>query len=203
MQQHDISFEELPFQAQKELQDLEGYLRSPLYQQQIWERALTPAEREQLGRDFRSYFDQHGPKLIEACVQLRNTTPLPAMVELGYQVGHLPESRRDWLLRELGEASPQSSNLTPHWDREKSVLKLGDETIREIKRPKTAKNIVAILDAFQEEGWPYKVDDPLPGGPNGVRLARAIRSLNDNLRQIKFHGDGSGEGISWDVDGAE
>jgi hypothetical protein len=64
-------------------------------------------------------------------------------------------------------------------------------------RPSSAINIIPILDAFQEEDWPSRIDDPLPGGRDPVRLAGAIRSLNDGLERIEFGKDGSGEGVVW------
>lgn len=60
----------------------------------------------------------------------------------------------------------------------------------------------AILAAFQEEGWPPRIDDPLPGRAEQDpkrRLNNAIKKLNGCrlARVIRFSGDGTGEGVKW------
>ena len=62
----------------------------------------------------------------------------------------------------------------------------------------------AILAAFQEEGWPPHLDDPLPPVRDGYpkdRLRDAIRHLNANQKKrlIRFRGDGTGQGILWEL----
>ena len=65
-------------------------------------------------------------------------------------------------------------------------------------------NQETVLMAFQEEGWPPKIDDPLP--PHGDilpkrRLHDTIKSLNRNQksRRLRFMGDGTGEGVCWEL----
>ena len=59
-----------------------------------------------------------------------------------------------------------------------------------------------ILAAFQEEGWPRSIDDPLPP-KSGIsceqRLRDTIRHLNQHQanRLIVFAGDGTGERVLW------
>jgi hypothetical protein len=57
--------------------------------------------------------------------------------------------------------------------------------------------------AFEEEGWPYRIDDPLP--PKGethptTRLHDTIKWLNRNREHplLRFLGDGTGEGLCWE-----
>jgi len=60
-----------------------------------------------------------------------------------------------------------------------------------------------ILAAFEEQEWPPRIDDPLPGR-NGLNRQRHLRDTTDNLnrnqqhRLIKFMGDGTGQGVLWD-----
>jgi len=60
-----------------------------------------------------------------------------------------------------------------------------------------------ILAAFEEQGWPPRIDDPLPGR-EGLDRRRHLRDTTDNLnrhqqhRLIKFMGDGTGQGVPWD-----
>ena len=60
-----------------------------------------------------------------------------------------------------------------------------------------------ILAAFEESGWPPRLDDPLPPVPDmdsKRRLRDATARLNGNQKRrlIRFHGDGSGRGLCWE-----
>ena len=97
-----------------------------------------------------------------------------------------PESRR------IDEASYQ-----PKWDRERRQIRVGEHIVKEFKLP--APNQETILTAFEEEGWPPRIDDPLPPVPDldpRRRLHDTIQALNRKQRQdlLRFMGDGSGEG---------
>lgn len=90
----------------------------------------------------------------------------------------------------------------PLWDYQRQELRLGDAIVKQFKVP--AANQERILAAFEEEGWPVRIDDPLP--PNSEqnpkrRLHDTINSLNRNQKQnlIRFTGDGSGQGIRWEL----
>jgi hypothetical protein len=92
--------------------------------------------------------------------------------------------------------------VRPRWDRDRQELRLGYVVVKQYKVP--APNQERVLAAFEEEGWPVHVDDPLP--PSGEldpkrRLHDTINSLNRNQKAglIRFSGDGSGEGIRWEL----
>ena len=66
-----------------------------------------------------------------------------------------------------------------------------------------AENQEAVLSAFQEEGWPFCVDDPLPPMHDIVlkeRLKFTIRRLNAGHKRaaFDFFGDGTGEAVCWE-----
>jgi len=95
-----------------------------------------------------------------------------------------------------------TQTLRPKWDRDRQELRLGRQIVKQFKVP--AVNQERILAAFEEEQWPVRIDDPLPPHPcqdSKRRLHDTINSLNRNqkLRLIRFMGDGSGEGIRWDL----
>jgi hypothetical protein len=92
----------------------------------------------------------------------------------------------------------RTKKMTPKlcWNRELRTLYFGNKAIKILKN--SAQNQVAILDAFQELGWPLRIDDPLPPKPGlnaKRRLCDAIESLHDGLIGVRFHGDGTGTGI--------
>lgn len=89
----------------------------------------------------------------------------------------------------------------PRWNADLGELKFGNSTTR-VRR--SAKNVWKILSAFQEEGWPTRIDDPLPGGKQDTRLRETVRTLNAACSRksllLRFESDGSGEGICWTAD---
>jgi len=66
-----------------------------------------------------------------------------------------------------------------------------------------ATNQICILTAFEEDGWPRHIDDPLhpaKGTDSKARLRYAIHSLNGCQHPwlIRFFADGTGRGIRWE-----
>ncbi|MBC7856090.1 MAG: hypothetical protein IAF94_21885 [Pirellulaceae bacterium] len=97
---------------------------------------------------------------------------------------------------------------SPKWDRARKELRFGDCIVKQFRW--SAVNQEAILMAFEEEGWPPRIDDPLPGKQDQdpkQRLHDTVKCLNRNhkKRLIRFTGDGTGEGVLWllqsDVEG--
>lgn len=89
----------------------------------------------------------------------------------------------------------------PIWDRQRNELWYGETLVKKYKLP--ASNQATVLQAFEEDGWPARIDDPLPPKPNQDskrRLHDTINSLNRNQRQrsLKFTGDGTGHGVCWE-----
>jgi hypothetical protein len=93
----------------------------------------------------------------------------------------------------------------PHWDADLGRLWVGDLLVKEFKE--AAENQRRVLEAFQEEDWRHRIDDPTyhrAGEPNRRRQRRrrdTITGLNDahiNPGVIYFRGDGTGDGIIWD-----
>lgn len=90
--------------------------------------------------------------------------------------------------------------LKPHYDAARRELWYAGHLIKRYKVP--AKNQELILLAFEEEGWPAHVDDPLPpaeGLDPKLRLRDTITQLNRHHETVvfRFHGDGIGSGITW------
>lgn len=90
----------------------------------------------------------------------------------------------------------------PTWDQDRRELRLEGRLVKVFRLP--SPNQEMILGAFAEENWPPRIDDPLPPSPEMApkqRLRDAIRNLNRNQKAplIHFMGDGSGEGILWEM----
>ncbi len=96
---------------------------------------------------------------------------------------------------------PRKLDTTPQWDVDSRTLKINEVIVKRFKWP--ALNQEAVLCAFQEEGWPTRIDDPLPPQPEQNpkrRLADTIKCLNRKrvTQLIHFRGDGTGEGVLWE-----
>jgi hypothetical protein len=100
--------------------------------------------------------------------------------------------------------SPQSlapSPSRPKWHSDLHELHFNGSIIKRFKLP--ARNQELILAAFEEEGWPNRIDDPLP--QNGdldprQRLRNTIVTLNRHQLEplLHFRCDGTGRGVLWE-----
>lgn len=89
----------------------------------------------------------------------------------------------------------------PVWDPEVRELRFGKQVVKRFRVPAPMQEL--ILTVFQEEGWPRRIDDPLPrSGEVSAkdRLHEAIKSLNRNQRplRIRFGGNGDANGVIWE-----
>ncbi len=89
----------------------------------------------------------------------------------------------------------------PLWDPLHRELRYAGQVIKRYRVP--APNQELILTAFQEEGWPEFIDDPLSptdGIEPKLRLQRTIKCLNRHQLSglIRFHGNGNGLRVHWE-----
>ncbi|WP_404305666.1 hypothetical protein [Neorhodopirellula lusitana] len=89
----------------------------------------------------------------------------------------------------------------PDWDGDARRLCFNGTLVKVFKW--RAANQEVVLAAFQEEGWPSRIDDPLSPSPeldSKRRLSDTIKCLNRKQVNsiIHFRGDGTGEGIVWE-----
>ena len=88
----------------------------------------------------------------------------------------------------------------PRWDFQLRELTIRGELVKRFKNPAPCQELV--LAAFEEEGWPPRIDDPLSGGDSSddeQRLHDVVRNLNRNQARgrIHFSRDGKGQGVRW------
>ena len=193
--------------AKSELQSLLAMVQVLASAERAWERLFTPAECQQLGGDCRASFDAHPNfvfgRTVGQWMEVKQVSQPRAIVELALGLGFTDEPTANWLLRELGEAEigKEAAKIPdrPVWDKETRQLMFGGQLARRVQNPNKAHNIVAVLDALQEEGWPPRIDDPLPHGADRQRLNATVEMLNNGLELIRFSADGTGEGIAWQV----
>jgi len=139
--------------------------------------------------------------LAEACEHAREVMA-EANALLRGTVAKAAEDRADTIPFALQESQfAAGTAITPHWNAESRVLSVGGRIVKRFRVP--SRNQQAVLSAFEEEGWPHRIDDPLPyraGLKAKYRLHFTIGRLNRGGAQpvIRFLGDGTGEGICWE-----
>lgn len=147
-----------------------------------WERQL--ANRRIVG-----LFD--APHRSGARNKLRKVRPLDSPPEQGASELDVPELAP-------GPESPRIEpclNAKPRWDADLRVLTWNNKRVGDYAR--LALNQEKILSAFEEEGWPIRIDDPLPPG----RLRQTLKDLQKKFKDapITFRADGTGKGIRWTI----
>jgi hypothetical protein len=91
--------------------------------------------------------------------------------------------------------------VLPRWDGDRRMLHFGGQIVKQYRL--RAANQETVLTAFQEENWPYKIDDPLlplPDMSPKRRLNETIKALNSNQNRflLRFRGDGTGQRVCWE-----
>ena len=94
------------------------------------------------------------------------------------------------------------ARLKPFWNSSRARVESGRHGHQTV--PGAAQNQEVILSAFEEEGWPEHIDDPLPVSGDidpPIRLHDAINRLNgcQTHRLLRFRGNGTGTGVSWEL----
>jgi hypothetical protein len=89
----------------------------------------------------------------------------------------------------------------PSFDVNRRELRVGNASISSFRR--SAHNQITVLSAFELEGWPQRIDDPLPWDPNidhAQRLHITVYRLNCHQHPpvLRFLSDGTGNGIRWE-----
>ena len=123
-----------------------------------------------------------------------------AVVRAWTEAGEFPNGRS----RLSAPAEATFKIAVPVWNAKTRELCFGGELVKRFRTPAPCQEV--ILSAFEEEGWPVRLDDPLTG--NGgqdpqQRLHDAVRCLNRNQvnRLVRFFRDGTGQGVCWAADG--
>lgn len=93
---------------------------------------------------------------------------------------------------------PAAETKRPTWDGNLRELRLGNTVVKRFKWPAAIQ--FAVLERFEDLGWPSRITNPLPDKPNICpkrRLHDAIKCLNQRKENelIRFRGDGTGQGV--------
>jgi hypothetical protein len=99
--------------------------------------------------------------------------------------------------RVLEEAHPEwaEGGPRPRWDARTREVWFRSRLVKRLRR--TAPNQECVLAAFEETGWPRRMDDPLPRGAD--RLRETVKSLNRGQLwpALRFTIEADGQGLRW------
>jgi hypothetical protein len=152
------------------------------------ERRFEPVDNLAISSQSCFVLSQKGVLFARAILELQGSDPTGGAAEEG----------------DSDESEPPRDGVAPLWDAKRRELRLARRLVKRFRVP--APNQEAVLAAFQEEGWPNCIDDPLP--PKGDispkrRLHDTIKALNRKHRQrpplVHFLGNGTGKNIVWEL----
>lgn len=187
---------DLPARLRRTLDELETRVQGSVTAIAVWEKHLSPAERKTLGDDaYRAW--KHNGHTAGMWAAVHGVSKDRAIVDIAYALDWLDTKSCKALLTALGERSNAAD--TPRWLSSTGELWFQGEVIRRIRNQAKASTIVRILAAFEENGWPSTIDDPVTAGGDSVQRRRAVESLNHGLTLIRFACAGDGESFRWDV----
>jgi len=193
--QPPIRRSDLPENLRQKLDELEPRVQSNPAALAIWERHLTAADRKTLGDDLYQAWKQYG-RTAGMWAAARGGSKERAIVEIAYALDWLDSTTYRQLLDALGGGPGEGRR--PRWNADTGELWFDGELIRSVKNPAQAKNIVRILAAFEESGWPRRVDDPITIGGESDTRRRTIETLNKGLTRIRFTCTGDGLSFGWE-----
>ena len=188
-------------QAAEELNRLERLIcASPAILGRVWNRVFTRDDRNTLQAVLIDSPEMAGSPLL-MWQRLSRESGSRCVVTLARRLSLISECDANWLLDSVGEPfaqpTPSKRQRIPEWNGDTLELTFNGIVVRKLRSRGVARNVSLILDVFEEEHWPPRIDDPHSGGPESQRLHATIRSLNNGLLGIKFHSDGSGGGVVW------
>ena len=185
----------LPPALKKKLDELAVKIQGPVVATAVWDSLFTDTERKSLGGDAYQAWKHHG-RTAAMWSAVRGVSINRAVIDIAYECDWLDTPTRTSLLKALNEDGPPA--IVPRWLKAAGELWFGNAVIRRISRPQQAKKIVLILDSFESDGWPRRIDDPITTGGDSSTRRRAIESLNKGLKAIRFFCAGDGEAFCWE-----
>jgi len=187
---------DLPDRLRQTIETLEPRVQAAPAAIAVWQRQFTAAERAGLGEEPYAAWKNHG-RTAGMWATVREVPRDQAIIEIAYALDWLDTATTNELLRALG--ADQANAVKPRWLKAKGELWFDGQIVRRIRNVASAKNVVAVLDCFEIDGWPVRIDDPVTAGGDSSRRRRTIESLNKELKAIRFSCGGDGCSFEWKI----
>ncbi len=174
------------------MQHARRLVQTDMIGRRVWLEVFNDTDRKYCHDDYSKACPN--ANVIDMWMRARRGSEYRAIVDIAFAVGIMTPDRREWLLKEAGEQAARPPSDRPHWDRDACTLLLGSKVIRTVRSLRISARIVCILDAFEFARWTTSIEDPMPTATaeDPQSLRHAVASLNENLTDIRFFGNGSG-----------
>lgn len=84
-----------------------------------------------------------------------------SVLDVSKAVGSMDQLTNAWLIREIvGSPVRIGPRIHPEWNHDRGELKFQGDVIRRV-RIGVGNHIVKILDEFERQGWPSRIDSPV------------------------------------------
>ena len=189
---------DLPKPIEQSLKNLYKRLGLHPHATRLKQEVLSPQEIQlidQVGLTENAHPIDVATAILRAVVHVREVSAEHALIDLSRSLDLLGVGRYENLRRAIGEPVDHDHRDVPVWDAAAGELRFAGKVVRKVS-PR-ATNVRLILDAFQEDNWPIRIDSPLPDGKNSRKLREAVRTLKNGLTKLDFFCDGKGEGVQW------
>lgn len=189
----------VPDWVRDELQKAYGRVQNLTAAERLWNRVFTDDDRRKCGGNLAKAWTPATGLTVGLYCTARGTTADRALVEVAHALNFLNDRLRDDLLAALGERSAERDPEKPHWDKPARELRFRGAVVRKVPKLARSRNIVRILDTFEDDGWPQEIDDPLTSGGSDERRRRTVETLNKMMLKtwMWFECNGDGTGFIW------
>lgn len=187
---------DLPERLRQKLEELEPRVHGVVAATVVWTRVFSDTDRKALGDDDYAAWKKYGGT-AGMWATVREVSRDQAIVAIAYALDWVDTKTSSELLKALGGGTENVSK--PRWLKEKRELWFEGQIVRWIRNASRAKNVIAVLDAFEDSGWPTQIDDPVTSGGDSSQRRRTMESLNDGLKRISFFCTGDGLSFGWEI----
>ncbi|MFM8531547.1 MAG: hypothetical protein ACKOD2_18105 [Ilumatobacteraceae bacterium] len=200
---HDSPTPDLPAWVVDRLTQAYHRIQNLTAGQKLWYERFTDADRAVFTEPWPVVWATNQGTIGLWC-RARGTSWNRAIAEVAHTLGFLDQASRDALVAALPPESRAAAEhaalrarreAVPSWHKGLGELRYRGEVIRAVKPE--AENLRTILDAFELDGWPSEIYDPLRPDEKSDRRRRAVGTLNNGLRGIRFSSTGGGRRIAW------
>jgi hypothetical protein len=179
----------------QELSDLAIKLKGPMVARRVHSDLFCDDDRAAITEGGLDHLH-----VVDQWVRLRRV-PIPrAILDLAHGIELITDATYRRLLKKIQEQDRRPKTVKhPAWHSSRGELIFDGQVVRTVRGASVATSIRAILDSFQRQGWPDRIDSPRLYANDKQRLRETIATLNRRLSGIRFLSDGSGEGVRWVV----
>ena len=200
---HDSPTPDLPAWVVDRLTEAHQRIQNMTAGQKLWHERFTDADQAVFTEPWPAVWASNRGTVGLWC-RARGTSWNRGIADVAHALGFLDQASRDALVAALPPQDQAAADraairarreAAPSWNATLGELRYRGAVIRVVKPE--AGNLRAILTAFETDGWPAEIYDPFPQDDASDRRRRAVATLNEGLRGIRFSSTGGGRKIGW------